>query len=150
MLDQLLDMMAYKREVLTQLLLVATIFGAFSVSGVVALLVADRRNHLFHFFFLMLTFASLAFIFATALDAILLPGMKRTEAGYTADQVRGLMQLGDVVIWSVLVGTLALSIAIAGFGFVFGRTIGIIVLVMSTATVALFIASAIHLARVLG
>jgi hypothetical protein len=146
---KLLDIMAYKREILTQLLMVATIFGAFSVSGIVALLVADRKGHLFHFFFLMLSLASLAFIFATALDAILLPGMKRDESAYTAEQVVGLLNLGDFVIWAILIGTLALGAAVAGFGFVFSRTIGLVVLAMSVVTIAAFVVSASYLAHAL-
>jgi hypothetical protein len=132
------------------LLLVATIFGAFSVSGVIALLVADKRGHLFHFFFLLLTFASLAFIFATALDAIMLPGMKKSDTAYQPEQLRGLLDLGEVVIWAVLLGTLALAVAIAAFGFAFSRATGLVVAAMSVLTVGLFVWYAWYLAALLG
>lgn len=145
-----LDILAYKREMLAQLLFVATIFGAFSVSGVVALLVAERRGHLVHFFFLMLVFASLAFILATALDAVMLPGMKKPEGALQAEQVAGLLSLSEMVVWAVLLGTFALVVAIAGFGFIFSRRIGFVVLAMSISAMALFAWCAWRLAVILG
>jgi hypothetical protein len=148
-MELLHDQLLYKRAVLEQLLIVATIFGAFSVSGVIALLVAPTRDRLRTYIFLALCVASLAFIFATALDALLLPGMHRDPSGQTQREVRGLLDLGEAPIWGVLVGTLALIAALGGFGFAFSRRLGWIVLALSLATLVAFVASAIHLARLL-
>src|SRR5439155_23371630 len=94
-MELLHDQLLYKRAVLEQLLIVATIFGAFSVSGVIALLVAPARGRLRTYIFLALCVASLAFIFATALDAILLPGMHRDPSAQTQRELRGLLDLGE-------------------------------------------------------
>jgi hypothetical protein len=125
MVSKLLDFLSYKREVLTQMLLVATILGAFSMSGVVALLVGPHRDRLHRFLFVTLCLASLAFIFATALDAILLPVTgRKTNASLPPQKLAGLLALGDVVIWSMIAGALALMVAMGGFGFAFSRRLG--------------------------
>jgi hypothetical protein len=148
-LAELVDRLGYSRELLGQLLLVATIFGAFSISGVVALLVAPERRPLRNFLFLTLSASSLAFIFATSLDAILLPASKRAASLRDADTVAGLLQLADVVVWSVIVGTAALMTSVAGFGFAYSRRLGFIVLGLTALTVAAFVAAMWHLAALL-
>lgn len=68
-MEQLLDIMAYKREVLGQFLLVASILGAFAINGVIGLVTSAARGRLQAVVFGLLSFASLAFVFAAALDA---------------------------------------------------------------------------------
>ena len=149
-LAQLVDMLDYSREVLGQLLLVATIFGAFSISGVIALLVATERSRLRSFLFLMLGISSLAFIFATSLDALLLPATKRPASLKDPVIVAGLLQLADVVVWAMIVGTSTLMAAVAGFGFACSRRIGVVLLTLTALAAATFIACVWHLARLLG
>ena len=148
-MNQLIDILSYKREVLTQLLLVATIFGAFSMSGVVALLVAPERGRLRSFMFLTLCGASLAFIFATILDALILPAAGRMATQSKERAVVGMLNLGDVVIWAVVIGASALATAIASFGFEFSRRMGFVVLLISAVTLLALVASFWYLADVL-
>ncbi|HAM70600.1 MAG TPA: hypothetical protein DCM86_03040 [Verrucomicrobiales bacterium] len=132
----LLDILSYKREILTQLLLVATILGAFSMSGVVAILVGPSRDRLHQFLFSMLCVASLTFIFATALDAVLLPATgRKANVNLAPERIRTLLTLCDMVVWTVIVGALSLVTAIAGFGFVFSRRLGYLICGIATAVV---------------
>lgn len=136
----LLDILAYKREILTQLLLVATILGAFSMSGVVAILVGPNRDNLHRFLFFILCIASLSFIFATALDAVLLPATARkANLTLTAEKIQALSGLCDGVVWAVILGAVSLVTAIGSFGFVFSRRMGILVATAAfTVAVVLF------------
>jgi hypothetical protein len=149
-LEQLNDLIAFKRAFLTQLLFVASIFGAFSVGGVVALLVNEKRDRLRNFLFASLCLASLAFIVAATLDAILLPAMGRAPPARTPAEAHALLGLSEVAIWSVMVGALLLMIAIGGFGFAFSRRLGWMIALVSALAVAGLVASALHLLRVLG
>ncbi len=148
--DVLYDMLLFKRNALEQLVIVSTVFGAFSVGGLVALLVAPTRDRLRSYLFVMLCIASLAFIFGTAVDAVILPGMHRSPDGLDAIQIRGLLDLGEVPIWSVLIGSFALIAAIAGFGFTFSKRLGWSVLALAFATLVAFGWCVMHLAKLLG
>jgi hypothetical protein len=149
-LEQLNDFIAFKRAFLTQLLFVASIFGAFSVSGVVALLVSEKRDRLRHFLFTSLCLSSIAFVAAAALDAILLPAMGRSPPARTPAQAYALLDLGEVAIWSVLIGAILLIVAIGGFGFAFSRRTGWFVAVVSALTAVGIAVGAVHLAQALG
>jgi hypothetical protein len=149
-LDHLNDLIVFKRAALTQLLIVATIFGAFSISGVIALLVGERRDRLRSFLFAILCLASLAFIVAATLDAILLPAMGRTPPARTPDQAHSLLNVGEFAIWSVLAGELFLMFAIGGFGFAFSRRLGWFIAGVSALSVIAIGACAWHLSRALG
>lgn len=140
------DVVAYKREALAQFLLVATILGAFSMSGLVALLTGARRDRLHGFLFAALALASLAFVFATALDAVLLPVMRRRPSELEPEVAAGLLRLGDAVIWGVIVGALALLAGLSVSGFVFSRRLGVLVLVAAVLALALFLWHAWELA----
>jgi hypothetical protein len=149
-LEQLNDFIAFKRAFLTQLLFVASIFGAFSVSGVVALLVSEKRDRLRGFLFTSLCLSSIAFLAAAALDAILLPAMGRTPPARTPAEAHALLELGEFAIWSVLIGALFLIVAIGGFGFAFSRRTGWFVAVVSAATAVGITVGAVYLSRALG
>lgn len=144
-LTRLNDILDYKREALTQLLIVATIFGAFSISGAVALLASDVRGRLRSFLFSALSVASLAFIFATSLDAIVLPATHRSPSARSVREVQGLQDLGDVVIWAVMIGALSLIVSIGGFGFAFSRRIGWLIFAAALATLIAFVWSVLHM-----
>lgn len=132
---------AYKTRDPPQLLLVATILGAFSMSGVVAILVGPNRDTLHRFLFFVLCIASLSFIFATALDAVLLPATARkANLNLTADKIEALSSLCDGVVWAVILGAVALVTAIGSFGFVFSRRLGFLVAAAAvTVAVVLFL-----------
>ena len=127
-MEQLLDVLSYKREILTQLLLVASIFGGFAVNGVMAFLSGTIRGRLANAMYVALSVAALSFIAATLLDAIMLPGMSRLAALRGPRAVNGLLALGDVVVYLMIVGSVALISAVAGSGFLYSRRVGLIVL----------------------
>jgi hypothetical protein len=135
--------------VLTQFLLVATILGAFAMSGVVALLVGPNRDRLHRFLFAALCIASLAFIFATALDAVLLPASRRGVNERQPEAVAALLRLGDAVIWGVIVGALALVVAQAASGFAFSHGVGVLTLAAALGALGLFLWAAWYLAAAL-
>src|SRR5579883_629902 len=136
-MPQLLEMLAHKRELLTQILLVASILGAFSVSGLVALMVGEARAKLHRFLFLSLCIAALAFIFAMTIAAILLPVMSMTLK--TPGPVWTLLYLSQFVDLSMLIGYMALFAAVGGMGFTYSRRIGYIVLAATIFTFCVFI-----------
>lgn len=148
-MEALLDILQYKREALTQLLVVASIFGGFAVGGVMTFLGTTDRGRLRSALFATLAIAALAFITATVLDALMLPGMFRGTYRDTA-ALRGLLGLGDVVVWAVLVGSVALVGAVAGSGFLFSRWVGRVVLAATLATVTTVAVTLVYLARYLG
>ena len=137
---------ADKREVLSQLLIVASLLGAFSMSGAIALLVGHNRDRLHRLLFGLLAGASLAFILATTLDAIILPAAGMVVQRQRPQEVSALLQLGDVVIWGVIAGALALLLALGCSGFTFSRGLGLLLASAAGLTLALFAICARHLA----
>lgn len=146
-LEHLLDVLDYKREVMSQMLLVTTLLAVLAMSGVAAIIAAPERGRLRSFLLAVLIVSTLAFIFATVLDALMLPGMKRTIQN--AAQARALLDLSDGVIWGAILGTVSLLVAIAGLGFLFSRRLGIVATVASSATAFVFVACALRLAHIL-
>ena len=122
--ETLRDILDYKRQVLEQFLTVASIFGGFAITGIVALRAEERRDRLHASAFFALAAAAMAFILATALDAIWLP-ISRLEKLDTAEKLQAVLTVGDIVVWSVIVGAISLVIAVCSFGFAHSRRMGI-------------------------
>ena len=149
-MERLNDLIAFTRALLTQFLLVASIFGAFSISGVVAFMVSERRDRLQSFLFAVLCLSSIAFLAAAAPDASLLPAMGRIPPARNPAEADALLSLADVAILSVLMGTSLLLLAIGGFGFAFSRRMGWFIAIISALTGAGIAVGAVHLAHALG
>lgn len=64
--------------------------------------------------------------------------------------IQGLLDMGEVVVWSVILGTLTLVTAVGLFGFLFSRRTGWFVLVSATATMCIFVYCAVQLVHLLG
>lgn len=148
-MEQLLDVLRYKREVMQQLLLVATIFGGFAVSGIMAFLGTADRGKLRGVLFVILSVAAFAFIAATILDAVMLPAMLHEKNLRSPDGIRGLLTLGDVVVWSVLVGCLALAAGVGCSGFLFSRRVGKVVAGVAVQVILIVSVSITYLAIIL-
>jgi hypothetical protein len=146
-LEHLLDVLDYKREVMSQMLLVTTLLAVLAMSGVVAIIATPERGWLRSFLLATLVVSTLAFIFATVLDALMLPGMKR--AIRDAAQARALLDLSDGVIWGAILGTVSLLVGIGGLGFLFSRRLGIVATGASMATAITFVVCAVRLAHIL-
>src|SRR5262245_29792505 len=123
-LDRLVALLDFKREVMNQVPLVSTLLAVLAMSGICVLLAAPERSRLRSNLFVALTIATLLFIFATVLDAAILPGMKRAATERIAEQMRGSIDLSRVVVWSVLCGILFLMAAVSGLGFLYSRRTG--------------------------
>ncbi|MFT3878992.1 MAG: hypothetical protein QM703_04950 [Gemmatales bacterium] len=142
-------MLQFRRETLSQMLIAATIFGAFAIGGAVAILSSAHRERIFRYLLLMLSLSSLIYIFATCFDVILLTTLKNDQLKQQPAQLQQLLPLTHVVTYSVMLGTLVLVSAIAGFGFVFSRRLGWGLLLASIVTVLAFAGLCWHLNQVL-
>jgi len=134
----LLDILGYKRQVLEQFLTVASIFGGFAVTGVIGLRAEAHRDRVHSLAFGALAMASIAFIFATALDAIWLP-MSRLSRLRTVPALRTVLATGDAVIWANLLGAVGLLAAVGLFGFARSRRMGIFVLLLAVLAAVVFV-----------
>jgi hypothetical protein len=130
--DVLRDIVDYERQVLELFLTVASIFGGFAIAGMIALRAEERRDRLHTMSFVALALAAIAFIFATALDAIWLP-VSRLERLNTVPQLQAVLTVGDVIAWAVSIGAASLLFAVGSFGFARSRRIGWIVLSIAAA-----------------
>ncbi len=146
-IDQLRDLIAYSRQVLELLLAVSSIFGGFAITGVVALRAEERRDRLHATAFFAFSIAALAFIGATALDAIWLP-VSRLQRLSTVGALSTVLSVSDTIVWLVLVGAASLVVAVGTFGFARSRRMGVAVACTAALMVAIFVYSVIALARV--
>jgi len=133
----LLEVLAYKREVLQQLLAVSSIFGGFAVTGMIALRSDGVSGRSGSIAFFAMAVASIAFIFATAFDAIWLPVSHNVEHASPAT-IQTIIALGDSVAWAVIAGTASLATAGALLGFARSRMMGVVIMIMTLGAVAIF------------
>ena len=133
-LDRLIDILQFKREVMNQVPLVSTLLAAIAMTAAAALIAAPERGTLRSSLLVAFTSATLLFIFATVLDASILPAMKRPGTLQNAHQIQGLLNLSQVVVWVLLLGILILFAAIGGLGFTYSRRIGIYIFFAGQAT----------------
>jgi hypothetical protein len=135
--QSLLEILAYKRQVLEQLLTVSSIFGGFAVTGTIALRSDGESHRSGSIAFFAMAVASVAFIFATAFDAIWLPVSHNVEHASPAT-IRTIIALGDSVAWAVIAGTASLATAGALLGFARSRMMGLVIMVITLGAVAVF------------
>ena len=138
------NLIAFRGEALSQFLLVGTIFGAFAMSGVIALLSLQGSPRLRSFLFVSMALASLAFIFATLLSVLILPFMTG-HVGVSDTFAHSLNRMYGVVVISLVLGTTMLVIGTGGVGYIVSRRVGHITL----AATVLFAVAFVILAFVL-
>lgn len=138
-IDALLDILTYKRLILEQLLSVSSIFGGFAITGVIAMRTERHRDRIHSLAFGALVVASVALIFATALDAIWLPLSHSPHVLQSVAGVQRLLVTGDSVAWAVLLGAASLMASISLFGFSRSRRMGYFVLTVTAVAVVVFI-----------
>ena len=117
------ELLHFQGQALQQFVLVASIFGAFSMSGVIALIASHEKASLRSVLFVLLSFASLAFIFSTVVAVTIMPFMSE-GVHVTDDSARGLLVLYRVAVLSILLGTMLLFAGLAGVGFMVSRRVG--------------------------
>ncbi|MBI3437743.1 MAG: hypothetical protein HY054_03660 [Proteobacteria bacterium] len=132
----LLNVLAYKRQVLSQLLGVASIFGGFAVTGVVALRADTHSGRVQSIAFLAMIVAAVAFIFATAFDSVWLP---MSNSAHSPESVRALLAAGDNIAYAVIIGVAALAVAVALLGFARSRLMGIATLMVALLAIVAFV-----------
>lgn len=118
------DLLHFRGQALTQFVLVATIFGAFAMSGVIALIARHERARLRSALFVLLSIASLAFVFATVLSVMILPFMN-SGTPISEKAMRGLLFLYSIVITAIVIGTALLAASLALMGFLVSRRVGV-------------------------
>jgi len=142
------DILHFRGVALTQFILVATIFGAFSMSGVIALIASHEKARLRSALFILLSLASLAFVFATLVSVLILPFMT-SDWEQTDKAVRGLLFLYAVVVSAIMLGTALLGAGVAGIGFMVSPRAGRITLWSTVGTALIFILCALYLRGIL-
>ena len=143
---ELLDILAYKRQVLEQFFGVASIFGGFAITGVIALRAEAQRDRVHSLAFGALATAAIAFIFATALDAVWLP-ISHLSRLRTAPALQAVLDTGDSIAWAVLIGAACLVAAVGLFGFARSRRMGFCILLITTVATVAFLENVLALVR---
>ncbi|MFO0856054.1 MAG: hypothetical protein U0640_01710 [Phycisphaerales bacterium] len=138
------ELLHFRGEALGQFVLISTIFGAFAMSGVIALLQSHEKARLRSFLFVVLSLASLAFIFSTLVSVTILPFMNEKwhvpdNAAHTINNLYG------VVVIAIILGTALLGVGVAGVGFMVSPRVGRITLWSTVVTAVLFIVCALVL-----
>lgn len=136
-LNTLMGILGYKRQVLEQLLSVASIFGGFAVTGVIALRTDTVRDRVHTFAFGAMAVAAVSFLFATAFDAIWLP-ISRNVNFRSAEAAQAVIATGDAVVWAVLLGAVSLTAAVGLLGYARSRGMGRFVLALAVAALVVF------------
>ena len=139
------ELLAFRLGALNQFVLVATIFGAFAMSGVVALISSSERSRLREFLFILLTFASLAFMVATLIGTFLLPYASRTStlSNSVTKTMLGLYTLG---VGSALIGTLLMAMSLAAMGFLISKKAGVLAIVGTMIGTVVFVGAVMQFA----
>ncbi|MBK7406379.1 MAG: hypothetical protein IPJ41_17705 [Phycisphaerales bacterium] len=143
--EQWLDLLEFKREEMSQLLLVGTLLAAIAMSGLLFLLAERGRGRLRSTLLVAQAGATLLFLFGTILDALILPGMHRAATVMIPEQVPGFVGLTRLVVYSLLAGVLVLVGSIGALGFLSSRRVGIATATAAGLFVATFVACAIVL-----
>jgi hypothetical protein len=146
-MPNLQELLNFRGQALSQFVLVATILGAFSMSGVIALIATHERARLRSSVFVLLAAASLAFILATLISVLILPFMTG-HAALPDKSIRGLLFLYSVVVFSIITGTLLLVAGLAGAGFMVSRRVGQWTVAAVIAATLIYIVCVVHLVSI--
>ncbi len=124
MADQLVELLQFRREAMNQLLIVGPLLAGLAMGSAAIILSSAERGRLRAGLLIAFIASTLIFIFATALDAVILPGIGRAVALELSAQLPGFITLGRVVTVSMLAGSLILVGATGALGFLFSRRAG--------------------------
>ncbi len=148
--EQLVTALEFKREGISQLPIVSTLLAALAMGGVTALITSQERGRLRAWLLVSLMVASLIFVFATVVGAMILPAMKRAGVHTSPAHNQALINLSRVVIWTLLGGILMLFGALGALGFIVSRRVGWWVLAAAVGILGLFAACCVYLDRAMG
>ena len=137
-LEQLVTILDFKRDEMSQMLLVSTLMAVVAMSVVVVLVSGSERGKLRSVLLVSLTASSLIFIFATMLDVCILPAMKHNATHPVATQISGLLRLAQVVVMSLMLGSIVLFASLGSLGFVYSRRVGVWTISLAAGIFAVF------------
>ncbi len=138
----------FRGQALTQFLLVATIFGAFAMGGVIALIAHHEKQRLRSLLFIVLSLASIAFVLASAVSVLVIPFA--TSSMTLSDKAAGgLMVLYRIAIDTMMVGMALLAAGLGALGFMVSRRAGVWTLCATVVATIVFIWCAAYLSHVL-
>lgn len=146
--EPILEVLQFKREAMTQMLLVGPLMAGLAMGGLTLLLASQERSPLRARLLVGLTASLLLFIFGAALAAVILPGMGHALAIRSVAQASGFVFLSQVVVLSLLLGSLVLAAALGFLGYCYSRAVGLATLTVAVLTTIVFAACCIHLDQV--
>jgi len=132
---------------MSQLIVVSTLLAVLAMTVVAILFTSAERTRLRSCLLVVLTTSTLLLVFGTMLDAIIAPAMKRNATHSNAGQIRALLDLSEVVVWAMLLGTALLFGSLGAYGFAYSRRVGISTLIAASVITAIFVASCVYLDR---
>ncbi|MFO0832732.1 MAG: hypothetical protein U0637_12935 [Phycisphaerales bacterium] len=138
----------FRGQALTQFLLVATIFGAFAMGGVIALIAHHEKQRLRSFLFIVLSVASMAFVLASALSVLVIP-FATSSMDLSDRATDGLNTLYRVAVDTMMLGMALLAVGLGALGFMVSRRAGVWTLGASGVTTIAFIFCAAYLSHIL-
>ena len=141
-LEQLSDLLAFRQEVMNQMLLVSTLMAVMALTGAGVILAGSQRGPFRATLLVGFVASTLLFTFSTILDAIIQPAMRRNVAHPNADQIRALIRLGSAVVWTNLIGAVVLIAGLGLLGWLYSRRAGLWTTVLAAATLGMLVACA--------
>lgn len=138
----------FRGQALTQFLLVATIFGAFAMGGVIALIANHEKQRLRSFLFVVLSVASIAFVLASALSVLVIP-FATSSMGLSDRATHGLNTLYRITIDTMMLGMALLAVGLGALGFMVSRRVGMWTLGASGVATVAFVFCAAYLSHIL-
>jgi hypothetical protein len=148
-MDQLLQVLAFRGDSLVQLVMVSTILGGFSISGVLTLLSSRHAHHLRPALFCSFSTASALSILATTISVIILPHMGEAGNHRSPRKILGQLRLDRVALYTDLAGFVLLMGSLGGLGFLVLRRLGLISAAVVLSTAIAFFVCAMYLNQVL-
>lgn len=148
-LEQLVDILQFKTEVMSQVPVVTTLLAGVAASCALVLAGGPERSRLRGALLAVFTVSALVFVFATVLDASILPGMKRQGTLRSAGAIRGLLHLSSLVVYAILAGILLLNAGLACLGFLHSRRTGAAVAAAAGVIAAMMLACFFYLDAVM-
>lgn len=147
-IEQLVDILQFKIEVMSQTPVVSTLLAGVATSGAIFLVSGGERSRLRATLLFLFVVSALCFVFATVLDASIMPAMKRNATLRDEAQIRGLLRLSSIVVYAIILGLAALVASLGAMGFLYSRRVGVSILAAAAVLGAGFVGCLVFLDRV--
>ncbi|MFO0784591.1 MAG: hypothetical protein U0636_13025 [Phycisphaerales bacterium] len=138
----------FRGQALTQFVIIASILGGFSMSGVFTLLGLRQSERLRRALIVVLMAASLAFVLACAVAAMVIP-FTGPEVDLTQRASDGLMALYTMSVRCILAGMALLAAGLGLMGFLVSRRIGMLTAISAVLTMGTFLWAMAYLSQIM-